>query len=45
MKCEHKTSGGGWTIIQERSNRGISFYRNMSEYKTGFRQMSDIWIG
>ncbi|OCT95985.1 uncharacterized protein LOC100036837 isoform X1 [Xenopus laevis] len=43
------SDGGGWTVIQRRSNGKVSFNRNWDEYKEGFglfkSRNDEHWIG
>ena len=44
--CDTQTDGGGWIIIQRRTNGDVDFYRNWDEYKTGFGDLhTDFWLG
>ncbi|GBN90641.1 Techylectin-5A, partial [Araneus ventricosus] len=46
--CDMDTDGGGWTVIQRRGNfsNKIDFFRNWSDYKHGFGNISEeFWIG
>ncbi|XP_044141947.1 fibrinogen-like protein 1 [Bufo gargarizans] len=43
------SDGGGWTVIQRRSNGKVSFNRNWKEYKEGFglfkNRNDEHWLG
>ncbi|XP_062981342.1 fibrinogen-like protein 1 [Elgaria multicarinata webbii] len=43
------SDGGGWTVIQRRSNGKENFYRQWADYKEGFGQMQskndEYWLG
>uniref|UniRef100_G3NWP3 Angiopoietin 2b n=1 Tax=Gasterosteus aculeatus aculeatus TaxID=481459 RepID=G3NWP3_GASAC len=44
--CDMKTGGGGWTVLQHRSNGSVSFHRGWREYKMGFGEPSgEHWLG
>ncbi|GFR95133.1 fibrinogen C domain-containing protein 1 [Elysia marginata] len=44
--CDQTTDGGGWIIIQRRTNGQEDFYRDWNTYKTGFGSLDgDFWIG
>ncbi|KAM8718155.1 hypothetical protein ACLKA7_004803 [Drosophila subpalustris] len=46
VACDAKTRGGGWTIILRRLDGSVNFYRNWSEYKTGFGDLSgEFFLG
>nr|XP_006110892.1 angiopoietin-related protein 5 [Pelodiscus sinensis] len=44
--CDMDFKGGGWTVIQKRTDGIIDFQRNWSEYLDGFGDLSgDFWLG
>ena len=44
--CDQTTDGGGWTVIQRRMDGSENFYRNWTEYKSGFGHLHrEHWIG
>ena len=45
LKCDFRTNGGGWTILQERRNQDVEFYRNWNAYKKGFGDGNTFWMG
>ncbi|KRY58291.1 O-phosphoseryl-tRNA(Sec) selenium transferase, partial [Trichinella britovi] len=45
VRCDLETDGGGWTIIQRRENPLVDFNGNWAEYRDGFGDETDFWIG
>ena len=46
LNCDFTTKGGGWTILQQRRDQSIEFYRKWAEYKNGFDNGGDtFWLG
>lgn len=44
--CDTESSGGGWTVVQQRINGSVSFNRNWTEYKKGFGDLNgNFWLG
>ncbi|KFD57258.1 hypothetical protein M513_01769 [Trichuris suis] len=46
VRCDMEDNGGGWTVIQQRINNATSFYKNWTDYKEGFGNLStNFWLG
>ena len=45
LRCDSETDGGGWTILQQRNNSTVEFYRTYAEYKRGFGTADNFWLG
>ena len=46
VRCDMKTNGGGWTVIQRRHDSVGDFYRGWQDYKTGFGDLNgNFWLG
>ena len=44
--CDQTTDGGGWTVIQRRTDGAVDFYRTWKEYADGFGDLlQEHWIG
>ena len=44
--CDMSNNGGGWTVIQRRSDNGTDFYRQWQQYKLGFGELNgNFWLG
>ncbi|XP_069103078.1 ficolin-2-like [Argopecten irradians] len=44
--CDMDADGGPWTVIHNRQNGDVDFYRNWAEYKQGFGDLrGNFWAG
>lgn len=46
VMCDMTTDGGGWTVIQNRQDGSVDFYRGWADYKRGFgSKEGEYWLG
>ncbi|XP_064458635.1 angiopoietin-4-like [Ornithodoros turicata] len=44
--CDMDHAGGGWTVVQRRTDGTVDFYRNWSDYRRGFGDPDgEYWLG
>ena len=46
VRCDMATKGGGWIVIQRRTDASVDFYRDWNDYKNGFGDLNgNFWLG
>ena len=45
LRCDLKSEGGGWTILQQRRSSYLAFYRKWAVYKHSFSYRDTFWLG
>ena len=44
--CDTTTDGGGWLVVQRRTNGSENFHRNWNDYEKGFGNLTgELWYG
>ncbi|XP_055588983.1 ficolin-2-like [Uranotaenia lowii] len=44
--CDQDYEGGGWTVIQNRYDGSVDFFRNWTDYEKGFGDLqTEFWLG
>ena len=44
--CDTVTDGGGWLVVQRRTNGSENFHRNWNDYEKGFGSLTgELWYG
>ncbi|XP_062605441.1 fibrinogen-like protein A [Saccostrea cucullata] len=45
LYCDMITDGGRWIVFQMRSDGSVDFFRNWTEYREGFGNLNNFYIG